>query len=94
VYEAHTRAQGSRQAYLGQIGVLPALRGRGLATALIVEAMRTAAGADCATAGLDVDTDNVTGAMRLYESLGFATTRTKVSWALSLPPVKALATDR
>lgn len=94
VYEADTQAQGFRQAHLGQIGVLPALRGRGLATTLIVEVMRKAAGADCATVGLDVDSDNVTGALRLYESLGFVTTRTKVSWALSVPPVGALATAR
>ena len=56
--------------------------------------MRKAAGADCATVGLDVDSDNVTGALRLYESLGFVTTRTKVCWALSVPPVGALATAR
>jgi hypothetical protein len=29
----------------------------------------------------------VTGALRLYESLGFVTTRTSVSWSLTLPPL-------
>jgi mycothiol synthase len=87
VYQAETQATGYRQAHLGQIGVLPAGRGRGVATTLIVEAMRKAADADCATAALDVDSDNVTGALRLYEGLGFVTTRTRVSWALTVPPV-------
>ena len=44
---------------------------------------------DCQSAGLSVDTDNVTGALRLYEKLGFTTRRTPVSWARELPPVGA-----
>jgi GNAT superfamily N-acetyltransferase len=50
VYQADTEANGYRQVYRGQIGVLPAGRSRGVATTLIREAMRKAAGADCATA--------------------------------------------
>jgi mycothiol synthase len=91
VYAADTRVRGHREAYLGQIGVLHAGRGRGVGTALIVAALGKAAAADCATAGLDVDSDNVTGALRLYDRLGFVTTRTRVSWALSVPPVRALS---
>jgi mycothiol synthase len=87
LYETDTVATGYRQAHVGQIGVLPAGRGRGVATTLMVEAMRKAAAGDCATAGLDVDSDNVTGALQLYEGLGFVTTRTRVSWALTVPPV-------
>ena len=44
-------------------------------------------GRDVSEGGLDVDSGNVTGALRLYEGLGFATTRTSVSWELALPPV-------
>ena len=87
VYESDTRATGVREAHFGQIGTLPAARGRGLATAAIVQAMRTAAAADCQKAGLQVDSDNVTGALRLYESLGFAVRRTQVSWSRALPPL-------
>ncbi len=90
VYEADTAATGVRETYLGQIGVLPPARGRGLASALIAAALRAGAAQDCRRAGLEVDTDNVTGALRLYESLGFATTRTNVSWSVRLPPVSAL----
>jgi mycothiol synthase len=86
VYESDTRATGMRQAHFGQIGTLPAARGRGLATAAIAAALRAAAAADCQSAGLQVDSGNVTGALRLYEALGFTTRRTHVSWTRELPP--------
>ena len=87
VYEADTLATGQRRADLGQIGVLPDARGRGLATAVIAAALRAAADNDCAGASLQVDSDNVTGALRLYEKLGFTTSRTQVSWSIDRPPV-------
>jgi mycothiol synthase len=88
VYEADTAARGTREVVLGQIGVLPTARGRGVAGALIGEVLRVAAAGDCVSAGLGVDTDNVTGALRLYEGLGFRAVRTRVSWTLDLPPVR------
>jgi mycothiol synthase len=87
VYEADTAARGSRQVVLGQIGVLPPARGRGVASALIAEVLATAARSDCESAGLGVDTENVTGALRLYEGLGFRPVRSRASWTLGLPPV-------
>ena len=90
VYEADTSATGVMETYLGQIGVLPRTRGRGLASAVITAALRAAAEQGCKRAGLEVDTDNVTGALRLYESLGFVTTRTNVSWSVERPPVRAV----
>jgi mycothiol synthase len=89
VYEADTEATGVRETHFGQIGVLPHARGRGLASTVIAAALRAGADHDCKRAGLEVDTDNVTGALRLYESLGFVTTRTNVSWSVELPPVGA-----
>lgn len=87
VYEADSLATGYDEVHLGQIGVLPSARGRGLASAVIAEVLGRAAGAGCSRAGLDVDTGNVTGALRLYESLGFRTVRSQVSWASALPPL-------
>jgi mycothiol synthase len=49
--------------------------------------LRAAAEQDCATAALGVDTDNVTGALRLYERLGFRPVRARVSWTRALPAV-------
>jgi mycothiol synthase len=86
VHEADTLATGVRQTDLGQIGVLPHARGRGLASAVITAALRAGVGHGCTRAGLQVDTENVTGALRLYESLGFVTARTSVSWSVDLPP--------
>ena len=87
VSEATAAATGSRESYFGQIGVVPAARGRGLSKAVIIEALHVAAAADCQTAGLEVDSENVTGALGLYESLGFTTHRTQVSWSRLLPPL-------
>jgi ribosomal protein S18 acetylase RimI-like enzyme len=56
-----------------------------VASALIAEVLATAARSDCASGGLGVDTENVTGALRLYESLGFRPVRSRVSWTLDLP---------
>ena len=89
VYEADTAARGTREVVLGQIGVLPQARGRGVATALIADVLRAAAERDCQGAALGVDTENVTGALRLYESVGFRAVRTRVSWSRALPPSQA-----
>jgi mycothiol synthase len=93
VYEADALATGVREAHFGQIGVLPSARGRGVASAVIAEALRVGAREGCGRAGLQVDSDNVTGALRLYEQLGFATVRTDVSWSRGLPGAGAARTD-
>jgi ribosomal protein S18 acetylase RimI-like enzyme len=87
VYDSDTRATGVADAHFGQIGTLPEHRGRGLATAAIVASLRAAAEAGCGRASLQVDSENVTGALRLYEGLGFRVRRTSVSWARALPPI-------
>jgi mycothiol synthase len=89
VFEADTAARGTREVSLGQIGVLPPARGRGIASAAIAAVLRAAAEQDCDTAALGVDTENVTEALRLYEALGFRTVRTRDAWTLDLPPVVA-----
>jgi ribosomal protein S18 acetylase RimI-like enzyme len=89
VYDSDTRATGVQDAHFGQIGTLPEHRGRGLASASIAASLRLAADAGCDVASLQVDSENVTGALRLYEGLGFTTRRSSVSWALMLPPVAA-----
>lgn len=87
VYDSDTAATGVREAQLGQIGVLPPARGRGLATATIAATLRAAAEAGCRRAGLQVDSANLTGAPRLYERLGFTTRRSQLSWSRDLPPL-------
>lgn len=60
--------------WIGQIGVRPAARGRGLARAMLRQALAQAA-RDCHVARLDVDSENADGAGRLYESMGFVRER-------------------
>lgn len=88
VSEAAARATGSRQAYYGQIGVVPDARGRGLSKAVVARALEVAAAAGCGSAGLEVDGENSSGAQRLYEGLGFRTTHTWVSWSRVIPPLQ------
>lgn len=85
VHQADSAANGFDTVHLGQIGVLPAARGRGVASAVIARVLRAAAAAGCRRAGLDVDSANSTGAVGLYEGLGFRPTRTSVTWSLALP---------
>ncbi|MGY1607227.1 GNAT family N-acetyltransferase [Geodermatophilus sp. SYSU D00700] len=87
VYDADTRATGVRTSHLGQIGVLPAARGRGVASAVIAAALAAAAAGGCDRAALDVDTENTTGAFALYERVGFRVVRTSHSWAYPVPPL-------
>jgi mycothiol synthase len=89
VFEADTAANGYETVDLGQIGVLPSARGRGLARATIASVLRAAAERGFRNAALQVDSENVTGALGLYEGLGFTKHRTQIQWALSLPPVGA-----
>ena len=86
VYEADTRATGVQQAHLGELGVLRTARGRGIASAAIIAALRAGAATGCDTAGLQVDTENPTGAFGLYRQLGFTPVRTRVQWACTRLP--------
>lgn len=89
VFEADTAANGYETVDLGQIGVLPSARGRGLAKATIASVLRAAADRGFRAASLSVDSENVTGALALYEGVGFTKRRTQIQWALLLPPVGA-----
>jgi ribosomal protein S18 acetylase RimI-like enzyme len=86
-HEADTAATGLREAYFGQIGVLPAARGRRIAVAAIAAALRAAAEDGADRAGLTVDSENTTGALRLYEGLGFEVTRRETVHAFRAPAV-------
>jgi ribosomal protein S18 acetylase RimI-like enzyme len=67
--------QGTNEGWIQDLGVRRAWRKRGLASALLCASMRAfkADGLDCAMLG--VDTENPTGALRLYQRLGFSPVR-------------------
>lgn len=84
-WEADTEATGVRELYIGQVGTRRAYRGRGLARATIAKVLTEGAQAGYQRAGLGVDADNPTGALGLYENLGFSTHKKFTDYALPIP---------
>jgi mycothiol synthase len=78
---AETAATGQSDAHLNNVGTLRPARGRGVATALIATMLRAACEHGFATASLQVDAENLTGALGVYEKSGFAVVDTWVTYA-------------
>jgi mycothiol synthase len=68
---ARLEALGLRRGWLGRVSVRRPWRRRGLASALIVSALSGLRDAGMRDAMLGVDSENPSGALHLYESLGF-----------------------
>jgi ribosomal protein S18 acetylase RimI-like enzyme len=73
--------QGYTEGWTSLVGVRRAWRGRGLAPVLLTASMRAFRDAGMEYAGLGVDTENPTGALALYERLGYEPGRRSVSYA-------------
>jgi mycothiol synthase len=71
---------GVKRGWLEHISVRRPWRRRGLATALIAESLRTLRDRDLTEAALGVDAENISGALGLYESLGFRRHQTGISY--------------
>ncbi|GHF32695.1 N-acetyltransferase [Streptomyces morookaense] len=83
-YVADGAATGRRSCTIGHLGTRPAHRGRGAAHTLLTHTLTEAARRGYARAELVVDTANPTGALGLYERMGFAVERTYVTYARAL----------
>ena len=68
---AENSQQRRARAYTERITTLPGWRRQGIASALLVRAMEHFRAAGMTEAALAVDTDNASGALGLYERLGF-----------------------
>ncbi len=79
-FAADTEATGVRELYIGQVGTRRPYRGRGAANALLASTLAAAAADGFGTASLGVDAANPTGALSLYERLGFTVTRRRTSY--------------
>jgi ribosomal protein S18 acetylase RimI-like enzyme len=66
-------AFGWRRGWLNTVGTRRPWRGMGVASALIVRALETIKSRGLTSAALGVDTENPSGALGLYERLGFRT---------------------
>ena len=71
---------GRREGYTEILGVRRAWRGRGVAPALLADAMARFKASGMDYACLDVDSENPTGALRLYEHMGYTPLRRTLAW--------------
>ncbi|MBB4909211.1 GNAT family N-acetyltransferase [Actinophytocola algeriensis] len=71
---------------VAEVGVVAAARGRGIASFLLRHAFATDAAAGLAGTLLHVDTDNVTPALRLYESVGMRPVLVIDAWRAVVTP--------
>lgn len=69
-----------KRGFTEDISVRRPWRRRGLATALLVRSLKLLKAQDMDEAALGVDTDNPSGALKLYERLGFRPVRTMISY--------------
>jgi mycothiol synthase len=80
IYPAENDALGVRRGWLDHVSVRRPWRRRGLASALIADSMHALRGAGMDEAALGVDAENPSGALQVYEHLGFRRVRTGVSY--------------
>lgn len=70
-YDAYFESTGRREAYVGKVGTRREYRGRGLAGALLRHSLHAYQEAGYDEASLDVDSENPTGALGIYQRAGF-----------------------
>lgn len=85
-YEAYNKAKGIRDLYIPQVGTRRAARKLGIASALLATTLAAAKTNGFDTATLDVDADSLTGALALYERVGFVVRHTSVVHRKELRP--------
>lgn len=71
---------GRQEGYLESLAVLREHRKRGLGTALISKSLHALRDAGMESAHLHADSENLSGAMRLYEDVGFRVRKTYVAY--------------
>jgi mycothiol synthase len=80
--------------YVGHVGVRRPWRRRGLAAAMLAAVLADAGRAGRASAGLGVDADSPTGAVGVYERVGFTVQTRGVTYGVPLGRVPARGDDR
>jgi mycothiol synthase len=84
VDQASSQQAAEPEGWIEAVGVIPEWRQRGLASALLCQALNLFKAEGLRQAALDVDTQNPTGALRLYEKLGFGIARETISYVKQL----------
>lgn len=83
-YPEDEAATGRREAWIANIGTVGAARGRGVASAMIAWSLAAFTDAGFSHAVLEVDTDNPTGAARLYRNLGFTPRHRSITYEIEV----------
>ena len=84
VNEGDNERRGVSEGWIALLGTVRGWRGKGLGKSLLLHGMRSLKEASIRTALLGVDSESLTGANRLYESVGFAVRHTEVMYAAQL----------
>ncbi len=83
-YPVDEAVTGRQDAWVGNIATAGAARGRGVASAMLAWSLNAFAAAGFSHAVLAVDTDNPTGAPRLYRRLGFEPLHREVTYEIEV----------
>jgi mycothiol synthase len=86
-FDAFFEATGRREAFVAKVGTRREHRGKGLAGALLAHSLWTYQEAGYQEASLDVDSENPTGALGIYERAGFEVETRWINYSLERPPV-------
>jgi ribosomal protein S18 acetylase RimI-like enzyme len=84
-YDATLAATGRREAFVAKVGSLRGYRGRGLASFLLRHSLAAYRAAGYDEAALDVDSENPTGALGIYQRAGFAVERRWADYVRNVP---------
>ncbi len=85
-YEAETQAHGYATGWVNRLGVTRAVRGAGIATALLLSSLHAFKDAGYQDSALMVDGDSPTGAGRIYQKVGYRTIDRTTTYLAELPP--------
>lgn len=81
IHAETNKRRGIKEGWINELGVLREWRKRGVASALLCQAMQAFKAEGLDYAALGVDTENPTGALRLYEQLGFVAFRRFITFS-------------
>ncbi len=84
VWSENNRREGIAEGIIAELGTRRPWRKRGIASALVCASMRTFKAAGLDYAGLGVDMDSPTGALHLYERLGFTVIKRTITFSKSI----------
>jgi mycothiol synthase len=86
-FDAYFQATGRREAYVAKVGTRREQRGRGIAGTMLRHALVRYREAGFDESSLDVDSENPTGALGIYERAGFEVESRWTNYALHREPV-------